>query len=211
MQRLAQRSFKGWATSHRTRWWEYPWVLDQVRRRLDGRTLTAADFGAGQSPMPIALAKLGLATTVVDPDSQKQMNKRVGGEWNRTNYRRWGVSSLPTGVEDANAFAPASLGVAVSVSVIEHLPAEVRRQGLRNIADFLEPGGIAVFTVDLVSGTKQLWNRLLGTEVEPLDQHGDLDTLVEECGQVGLELEDSTPSPLSDERVDVHGLVFRRK
>lgn len=211
LQRLAQRSFRGWATSHRTRWWEYPWVIDRVERHLAGLTPTAADFGAGRSPIPIALAQLGLETTVVDPDSQKQMNKRVGGEWTWTNYKRWGVKSVATGVEDAEVFPPSSLGVAVSVSVIEHLPGDVRRAGLRNIANFLEPGGIAVFTVDLVPGTSRLWNRILGHEVESLDTHGDLDALVDECREVGLQLVESTRAPLSDGRVDVHGLVFRRK
>lgn len=210
LQRLAQRSFGGWATHHRTRWWEYPWVVDRVERHLAGRTLTAADFGAGRSPIPIALAGLGLATTVVDPDSAKQMNKRGGGEWAWTNYRRWNVKTLATGVEDATVFAPSSLGVAVSVSVIEHLPAEVRRVGLRNIADFLEPGGIAVFTLDLARDTNLLWNRILGHEVEPFDTHGDLDTFVAECKAVGLEVVESTPSPLRDDRVDVHGFVLRR-
>jgi SAM-dependent methyltransferase len=211
LQRLAQRSFRGWATSHRTRWWEYPWVVEQVERHRAGRTGTAADFGAGRSPIPIALAELGLSTTVVDPDSQKQMNKRVGGEWTWTNYKRWGVKSVATGVEDAGVFAPSSLGFAVSVSVIEHLPAEVRRTGLRNIANFLEPGGIAIFTVDLVPGSSRLWNRILGEEVESLDVHGDLDVLIDECREVGLQLVESTRAPLSDDRVDVHGLVFRRK
>src|SRR3954453_9031230 len=84
LQRLAQHSFNGWATRQRTRWWEYPWVLEEVRRRLDDRARTAADFGAGRSPVPIELARLGLTTTVVDPDSAKQKNKRGGGGggWN---------------------------------------------------------------------------------------------------------------------------------
>jgi SAM-dependent methyltransferase len=209
LQRLAQQSFNGWATRQRTRWWEYPWVLEQVRRRLDDRTRTAADFGAGRSPVPIELARLGLTTTVVDPDSEKQMNKRVGGEWAWTDYDRWGVATRRAGVEDASAFSPGSLGFAISVSVIEHLPAEVRRQGLRNMANFLEPGGVCVLTVDLVRGSSRLWNRILGAEVEAVDSHGDLAGLVEECREVGLRLEESVRCPVSDRRVDVQGLVLR--
>lgn len=210
LQRLAQRSFNGWATTHQTRWWEYPWVVDRVRQRLSGRLPTAADFGAGRSPTPIALAQLGLSTTVVDPDSQAEMGKRVGGEWNQPDYGRWGIKSVRAGVEDGSVFADSTLGFAVSVSVIEHLPAEVRRAGLRNMARFLEPDGVAIFTVDLVKGTSQLWNRILGTVVEPVEIHGDLDGLVAECGQLGLQLEESTRCPLSEKYVDVQGLVFRK-
>ena len=53
-------------------------ILREVERRLSGRTMTALDAGAGKSPMPIALAGLGLKTTVADPDSQKQTGKSSG-------------------------------------------------------------------------------------------------------------------------------------
>lgn len=210
LQELARHSFKGWATPHETRWWEYPWVVAQVRQRREGRTATAVDFGAGRSPIPIAVSRLGLATSVVDPDSVTQMNKTTGAEWKWTDYGRWGVRTIRAGVEDPTLFQPDSLGFALCVSVIEHLPAEVRRAGIKNMATFLEPGGVAVFTVDLVRGSSQLWNRVLGEEVEPLEQHGDLNTLIDEARETGLRLEESARCPMHDRRVDVHGLVFRK-
>ena len=83
MQCLSRRSF-GWTTPHRTRWWEYPWILREVERRMSGRAMTALDAGAGKSPMPIALAELGLKTTVADPNSQEQTGKNSSGEWDWT-------------------------------------------------------------------------------------------------------------------------------
>jgi hypothetical protein len=208
MQCLSRRSF-GWTTPHRTRWWEYPWILREVERRISGRAMTALDAGAGKSPMPIALAGLGLQTTVADPNSQEQTGKNSGGEWDWTDYSPWGVETRCAGMEE-KLFKKASLGVAVSVSVIEHIPADVRRAGLMAMSTALEPGGVMVLTVDLVKGSRQLWNRVLDIEVEPLDVHGTVEDMIAEAHDAGLQLVHQELCPISTEHHDILGLVFER-
>ena len=102
------------------------------------------------------------------------------------------------------------LGVAVSVSVIEHIPATVRREGLRAMATALEKGGLMVLTVDLVKGSRQLWNRVLDIEVEPLEIHGSAEDLIAEAAEVGLKLLHQELCPVSTEHHDILGLVFER-
>ena len=137
--------------------------------------------------MPIALAQLGLKTLVADPDSQQQTGKNSGGEWDWTDYSRWGVETRCAGMQE-KLFEDGELGVAVSVSVIEHIPATVRREGLKAMATALEQGGLMVLTVDLVKGSRQLWNRVLDIEVEPLEIHGSAEDLIAEAAEVNLKL-----------------------
>jgi hypothetical protein len=208
MQKLSRDCF-GWTTSQPTRWWEYPWVLREVERCLEGRQKTAADAGAGRSPMPIALVGLGLETVVVDPDSQGLTGRTVGGEWDWTDYRRWGVKTRRAGMEEQIS-EPSSLGFVVSVSVIEHVPRAIRKEGLRQIAAALEPDGAFVLTTDLIRNTRQLWNRMLDEEVEAPDVHGTVEDLVDEAAACGLQLQRQELCPISTDRIDVLGLVFRK-
>jgi hypothetical protein len=208
MQKLSRDCF-GWTTSQPTRWWEYPWILREVERRLDGRLRTAVDAGAGRSPMPLALARLGLETTVVDPDSQKRTGRHVGGEWEWVNYQQWDVKTRCAGIEE-EVFEPDSLGFVVSVSVIEHIPRAIRLEGLRRIATALEPRGVFVLTLDLIRSTMHLWNRVLNEEVEPPAVHGTVEDFIREAEACGLELQQQESCPISTDRIDVLGLVFRK-
>ena len=160
--------------------------------------------------MPIALADLGLRTTVADPNSQEMTGKTSGGEWDWTDYSPWGVETKCAGMEE-QIFEEATLGVAVSVSVIEHIPAEVRRAGLQALSVALEDKGLLILTVDLVRGTRQLWNRVLDIEVEGLDVHGTVEDLIGEAAACGLSLVHQELCPVSTEHHDILGLVFERR
>ena len=197
LRRLSKSAFDGWATSHVPRWWEYPWVLREVRRRGGGGV--AADFGAGKSPVPLGLARLGYRTVVVDPDT---LQGRYGNEWEYIDYNRWGIETIKAGMED-RVFEPGSLDVAVSVSVIEHLPAEARRRGLRQIHESLKPGGLAVFSLDLLADGVHLWNRVV-EEIEPTTEHGTMPEFLDECRAAGFRLvvRERCPIRLPDLRVE---------
>src|SRR4051794_15549897 len=84
LQRLSRRSL-GWYTRHRQRWWEYPWTIRNVRRYVRVRGLVA-DFGAGTSPVPIALAAAGYDVVVVDPGAERLLGRKVGNEWDFADY-----------------------------------------------------------------------------------------------------------------------------
>ncbi len=201
------RSSLGWATTHRTRFWEYGWTLQQVDVFRNGRTLSVADVGAGRSPIPIALSQSGFRTIVADPGSVHSS----GVEWSWTDYSSFGVETKRTGMENLS-IPSSSLGFVLCISVLEHVPSSVRRAGLTEFARTLEVGGICIITLDLVPGTNRLWNRALGRQVESDSEHGTLPDITNEASEIGLELQSQSVSPLHgvDPRVDVVGLVFRK-
>jgi SAM-dependent methyltransferase len=194
-------------TPHAPRWWEYPWVLREVRRNAptDG---AAADFGAGTSPIPIALTQRGYRTVVVDPDIERLTGRRFGNEWDHADYSRWGIETREAGMEDP-VFPSGTLALAVSVSVIEHVTAEVRRTGIRQIWNALATGGALILTVDLEPDGVHLWNRILGQEVESVEQHGTIDDLLLEASDVGFTLLSRCRCPMPTTG-EIEGIVFRR-
>jgi hypothetical protein len=196
LQKLSKASFDGFATTHPTRQWEYPWVVKEVERRMAGRKRTAADIGAGRSPVPIALTRLGLRCIVADPGVSPTLGEPARGEWLLTDYRQWGIDTQAVGMQDFVVESD-SLGFIVCISVIEHVDAATRRKGWENFGNALEPGGVAVLTIDLLGQTDQLWNRVLGAEIEPFDVHGRVEDLILEAANVGLMLEHKERSPLS--------------
>lgn len=208
LHRLSRSYFAGWSTTHATRWWEYPWALHQVDRFADLPVRRALEVGAGTSPTPIALRQRDFAVLVIDPDAQQLLGHKAGNEWDFTDYSHWGIETLKAGMED---FPPCgSFGLVMSISVIEHVSGEARRQGLARLAAALEQGGLFVLTVDLIPGTYHLWNRL-EEEIESVDSHGDLDTLVEELAAVGLDLISLDFCPIVCPPTDVVGIVALKR
>lgn len=203
LRRLSRKAFAGWSTTHTPRWWEYPWIVGRVRRYGSGGA--AADFGAGRSPVPLALADLGYRTSVVDPDT---LEGEYDNEWHFTDYTRWGIETIKAGMEDP-VFEPGSLDIAVSVSVIEHIPAEQRRRGLHQIAAALKPDGVAVLSLDLMPDGKHLWNRVVD-EVEPLDIHGTVEDFIGECAAAGLRVIERRTCPIRLPHLVVEAFVLTK-
>ena len=209
MRQISRDAFGGWVSTNRNRAWEYPWVLNQVRRRRTGLTKVAVDFGAGRSPVPIGLSRLGFVTTVVDPDSEAVLGRRHGNEWDFIDYTTWGIETHKASMEEP-IFDEDSLGVAASVSVIEHLTAEVRRNAIRELARVVEPGGLVVLTVDVLpGGSRHLWNRVVD-QIESLEVHGTADDVIQEAAACGLSLIRSERCPIADAETSVVGLILTK-
>jgi hypothetical protein len=170
--------------------------------------MRAVDFGAGKSPIPLGLARLGFDTSVVDPGSEQVLGRRYGNEWGSVNYTQWGIKTFRAGMED-QLFDADSIGVAVSVSVIEHLRADVRRRAIRALARAVEPSGLVVLTVDVVPGSSKLWNRVID-EIEPPSVHGTIEDVVQEAAVCGLTLQFSASCPISNSESSVVGMSFRK-
>jgi hypothetical protein len=158
--------------------------------------------------MPIALTKLGLSTTVIDPDAISLLGRRYNNEWDFAEYGAWGIRTIKAGMEEA-VLEPASLGFCVSISVIEHLTAETRRQGIAQISRSLETEGFAILTVDLLPGTRFLWNRVID-EIEPPSVHGTEDDLVAEFVGQDLRLVEASECPIPASDVAVKAFVFQK-
>src|SRR5665213_1462893 len=137
--RTSRRAFGGWVAGNSLRAWEYAWTMRQVAKHGAGSG-AAVDFGAGKSPTPILLARLGYKTSVVDSD---QLDSEYSNEWQWVDYGQWGINTHKAGMED-RLFDEGSLSVAVSVSAIEHMPAKTRRHAIDEISRAVRVGGLVV-------------------------------------------------------------------
>jgi len=111
---------------------------------------------------------------------------------------------------EEQVFDADQLGVAVSVSVIEHLAAGLRRRAIREVARVVEPNGLVVLTVDVFPGkSRYLWNRVVH-EIEPVSVHGTVDDVIDEAAACGLSLQLSERCPIPESETSVIGMVWRK-
>jgi hypothetical protein len=187
--RLSARSTTGFYPDHSPRLWEYPVVARLVTEHLDpGSRLV--DVGAGVSPLSPFLNSRGYLVETVDPSPNvREWPDHL--EWNEWGYLDYAARGLATRswncTLDRLPSRPSFDGV-YSVSVIEHVPAKKRRALLADISSRTRVDGLVVLTIDLQPGTDDLWNYDMGVQVDDPSRHGTLQSVVEECSAVGLEL-----------------------
>jgi hypothetical protein len=210
--RLDARRSTHFYPDHAPRLWEYPVVAQLITEHLPpGSRLV--DVGAGVTPLAPFLTSQGYVVETVDPSAViRQWPPRP--DWNEWDYLDYGEAGLASRswntTLDQVPIEPRFDG-AYSVSVIEHVPASVRRNLLADISIRTSLGGLVVLTIDLVRGSDDLWNLNLGVVVEEITDHGTLDDVVNECAAVGLELiRTDTVRDWGDTRVDI-GLLALRK
>lgn len=186
---VSLRTF-GFFTRHAPRYLEYPWILENVLGCPEPGN--ALDLGAGVSPVPLVLASRGWSVTTVDYSDMRRTLAEGGklNEWGFLDYaeadRR--IRSINQDFSRAE-LGPASCDVLYSVSVIEHMPASVRRAVFDAIGRCLKSGGRLILTLDLVPGTLRLWNRDRGKAVEDPKAHGTLDDALAELRESGIDVE----------------------
>jgi 2-polyprenyl-3-methyl-5-hydroxy-6-metoxy-1,4-benzoquinol methylase len=181
------RSIFGWFTKHFPRLYEYPWLLSILGRNLKGMTIV--DFGAGLSPLPIMLNLRGAKVHTIDNSLTEVDITHIGkrNEWGFLDY-----SQLCKNIESHNGeltdnmFDKCSIDFFYSISVIEHLSAEVRRQVFNIVKRVLKKNGKILLTVDLYKKSDNLWNYSEGKIVEDEITHGNLMTLKEELSTLGF-------------------------
>ncbi len=210
--RLHARGTTGFYPDHAPRLWEYPVAADVISDGLPpGSRL--CDVGAGVTPLAPFLTSLGFVVDTVDPSPIRRSwpPQPDWTEWDFLDYasaglahRSWNctLGELPVG--------PPFDGV-YSISVIEHIPAQERRNLLTEIALRVRDGGLVVLTIDLVRGSDKLWNRNLGIEVEARAKHGALADVVDECSAVGFDLvRQEVVRDWGDTNVDIALMVLRK-
>lgn len=194
----------GFFPAHAPRAVEYPWVLATLQASArDNRIL---DVGAGINALPLALARRGARVSTVDshPVVRDPRRREEWNEWGFLDYAALDASirSFHVAYEDWQADAP--FAAIYSVSVIEHLPAHVRRRWIAAFRRHLRPAGLLLLTVDLVPGCEVLWNRSEGVVVEEAALHGDLAGLCRELTEAGFRIEEtSTARNLLRSNVDL--------
>jgi len=169
---------------------EYPWFAARLGALKPGSVL---DLGAGLSVMPFWLADEGWDVLTVDlhPLDRTYQPRHEWNEWGYLDY-----ASLDRRISshhvDAALFSPEKpLDVIYSVSVIEHMPAQVRRSVIARFRDWLKPGGHLLLSVDLVPDTDLLWRWSEGVAVDPEDLHGTFTTLLQELADAGLDVSET--------------------
>lgn len=201
---IASRSLFGWFTKHYPRIFEYPWILKQTGRDLSNKTV--ADFGAGISALPLLLSMRGAKVYTVDHGPElflEDIPKKC--EWGFLDYGLLDQDITSINVKIAKTiFAPASIDVWYSVSVIEHLPRVDRLDTLRKMRTSLKKNGKLLLTIDVCKRSDFLWNYSAGSQVEPVEEHGTIETLRAELEEIGFtDIKIRRQDMPSSERVDI--------
>lgn len=176
----------GWYTRHALRCVEYPWIIE--RSRALGRRML--DIGAGIAPVvPYLTDELGKLVTTVDLHRRKVTLEEVreANEWGFFDYADLTPNARSFNVDVARFETDERFDVIYSISVIEHMPADIRRAMVKKFAELGAAQCDVLLTVDLYGQSMDLWNRNEGVVVEPRGQvHGTLHDLIAELEHEGF-------------------------
>jgi cyclopropane fatty-acyl-phospholipid synthase-like methyltransferase len=176
----------GWFTKQEARSLEYPWLVEHAGD-VAGRSVI--DIGAGVSPVPLVLAQRGALVTTIDymPADVRELDVR--NEWGFLDYHMVDPRITSINADATTVELDAGSGdVIASISVIEHMPASVRRLVLHRAGVWARAGGRLLLTVDLRPNSNDLWNLDRGQVVEPAADHGTLPQLEKEVHGAGFDV-----------------------
>jgi SAM-dependent methyltransferase len=181
------------------RMWEYPYAI--LAAELSPG-LKVADVGCGMTAFTIYLKEhAGCDVTGIDPDVFDAGLRYKGHGVSEEFIKRTGINFLRGDMTEVPLESD-SQDRAFSISVMEHVPPDVRRRGMQELARILKPGGRAILTVDM-----SLWfemNRPLELVYESgLNFHGLVD-LRWPTRRFGMFSDD----PVKGRPADVFGMVL---
>ena len=210
--KISRESF-GWFSKQLTRSFELPWVVSEAGE-VPGKKIM--DIGAGVSPLPLFFASKGAEVTTID---NSRTVRKPGGE--QMHWDEWGFfdygdlhPNIRSRHDDilSQDFPAGSYDYIYSVSVVEHMPAKVRRHLWKRISRWLKPAGVLLLTIDLIPGTDKLWNYCQGQIVDNEEDHGDIRNLEEELSVANLRPRRCEYlRSVKDTRVDVALLRFHKE
>lgn len=139
--------FTQYEANSRTRHWEYPFVMSQIKDYLNlnkkkifsFKNLSIIEMGAANSCLQFYYAKKGVDYTSVDV-SEKAFDRSIG---KRLKVR---INHIIGRFEDVNINRKYDL--VLCISVMEHTRKGRERKILKNISQALKLGGRAIFTLD---------------------------------------------------------------
>jgi SAM-dependent methyltransferase len=128
------------------RLWEYPFAIQAGEL---ARGMQVADLGCGMTAFTLYLRDhAGCNVVGVDPDVFASGLKYRGHGVSQEFLNRTGLTVIQ-GDLTAIPLASDSQDCIFCISVMEHVPDEVKFKGMQEIARVLKPGGRAVITVDI--------------------------------------------------------------
>lgn len=202
----------GWFTKNASRIYEYPWLIKQI---IEPKGKIILDIGAGITPLPIYLAENG--AKIITVDNHKLIRKL---NEDRSSWNEWGFldySTINENIKSTNTeiqktiFSNNYFDYIYSISVIEHIKANIRKEIWKNVSKWIKKNGMLLLTVDLVKGTEKLWNFSEDKIVDDQDEHGNLKDLEIEICENGFELSKcDLIRNIVDSRVDSAFLTFRK-
>jgi len=175
------RKWFGWFSKTSTRLFEYPWVINNIKKPCGKNIL---DIGAGVSPLPLYIAEKGAYVYTLDNSKIIRRNSENPCEWNEWGFLDYNqlnkkVISLNCSLYEAN-FNNNMFDYIYSVSVIEHIPKKERIYLWKEISRILKEEGSLLLTIDLIPNTNFLWNYCEGRLIELPQEHGTVEELIEE-------------------------------
>lgn len=207
----SQRAF-GFFPDHVPRVWEYPVAARLVMEDLPAGS-TVVDVGAGITPVAPFLTAMGYAVDTVDPSDILRVwpPAQDWNEWGFLDYAGAGLAHRSWNCTLEQLPESPTYDGALSISVIEHIPATARRALLKDVAARVRAGGLMVLTVDLVRGSLELWNRNRGETVDRPGKHGTFADVISEGEAAGFELiRKDVVREWGDAEVDIGLIVMRR-
>lgn len=192
------------------RTYEFLWYIEQIGD-CSGKNIL--DLGAGVSFLPFYLTERGAAVTTVDnhPIRRNDQPKHMwSGGWGFFDYSAIDPRIQSFNVDICSLDFEIKYDIVYSAAVIAHMSAEVRRAVMAKISNVLNSSGLLFLTIDLIPGSRLLWNKSEGQIVDA-ENHGSLDTFKEELKAVGLEiLSETSLQGLPMSRTDVGFLVCKK-
>jgi hypothetical protein len=210
--RLAGQRTLGFFPDHVPRLWEYPVAAGLIMEHLPAGS-RLVDVGAGITPLAPFLTAQGYAVDTVDPSEIHRVwpPSQDWNEWGFLDYAEAGLGHRSWNCTLDQLPASTVFDGALSISVIEHVPATERRALLGAMALRIRPGGLMVLTVDLTRGGLDLWNRSMGQIVDRPDRHGTFGDVINEGKAAGFELvHQDVVREWGDVEVDIGLIVLRR-
>jgi 2-polyprenyl-3-methyl-5-hydroxy-6-metoxy-1,4-benzoquinol methylase len=164
---------------------EYPWFIERIEMFTPSFMI---DIGSGVSVVPILAAKMGCRVMTVDNHSKirTQENKNDWNEWGFLDYSLFheDITSLNLSFEEVRLEKLADM--IISISVIEHIPAYLRKTWFKHANHLLKNHGIILISMDTVPFSPKLWNRSEGIAVEAENQHGTIQDIIQEIEDNGF-------------------------
>jgi len=182
---------------------EYPWFATRLK---DCRHQSILDIGAGICVLPLWLADQGGRVITIDnhPRVRTPPPQNDWSEWGFIDYATLDSRIKSVHGDVASFETGERFDIIYSVSVLEHMPAVVRRATIANIAKWLAPGGRILLSFDLIPQTDELWPLSQGKIVDRDGEHGRLSDVLSELTAAGLRIvETGTRRAIRGSRTDL--------